>query len=87
MGNTPIPNHPIRGNEYTFRPSIASQPPDPAFVTSNTVIAPGMTFRVLDVFHDWNDVPGLTMLYGECLQTGYCTHVTPEDVALPVPFF
>lgn len=80
MPNTPTPNHPLRSNEYIFRPDQATQPPDPAFITRDLVITAGMTFRVLEVFADWNGVEGLTMLYGECLETGKRTHLSPIEI-------
>lgn len=83
MPNTPIEYHPLTGTEHTYKPGLP--PYDPALDTEPgvLVVGPGMKVTVILAFQNWNDIPGLDMLYVRCHETGYHTHVTPGDLGLP----
>lgn len=78
--NTAIQGHPLIGAELTFRPDLP--PYDPTLDTEPGVLIAGhgMTLYVLAVFHDWNAVPGLDMLYVRVLETGMTTHFSPREI-------
>lgn len=81
MPNIPLDSHPLVGTEQTFapdRPDMSGVPvTDP-----RTIARPGDTVRVVSVFHDWNDVPGLTMCYVYVPATRYHTHLSPRDMGI-----
>lgn len=80
--NVALADHPLIGQTFTFRPDEPPYDPDTDREPGVLVIAPGMTAKVLSVFHDWNDVPGLTICYVLCEQTGMFTHLSPRELGL-----
>jgi len=87
MPNTPTPNHPLTGTRQVFLPPGKTAHPDantpPAH--SSTVARYGDTVIVLDVYENWNDVPGLTVAYVYVPSTRYRTHVSLREIGQGVP--
>lgn len=80
--NRAIPDHPLVGSVHTFRPDVEPYDPDLDNEGGTLILGNGMPVRIKAVFHDWNGVPGLDMLYVYCMATGYHSHVTPADLSL-----
>ncbi|MFZ2528456.1 MAG: hypothetical protein WAX14_12500 [Rhodococcus sp. (in: high G+C Gram-positive bacteria)] len=81
--NVPLSGHPLAGTKHVYR---GGEPTYDAKADSGggvVVIAPGFECEIQLAFQNWNDVPGLDMLFVYCHQTGYHTHVTPADLGLP----
>lgn len=84
-GERRILDHPLLGTERVYR---ADMPPyDPAKDTEPgvLVVGNGMTMTVVAAFYDWNEVPGLDMLFARCHETGMGTHVTPDELGWTEP--
>jgi hypothetical protein len=92
MRNTPVYLHPLMGQTFIYRPhepvyERTEAEKDVRNVASmglggTLVVAAGMRVGVKQVFRNWNDVPGLDMLYVHVFATGLNTHVTPFDLGL-----
>lgn len=83
MANHRIEGHPLVGTKHAYR---ADLPPYDAVSDTEPgviVIGNGHHVEIVEVFKNWNDVPGLDMLYVRCDETALCTHVTPADLGLP----
>lgn len=78
MPNAPVDNHPMVGEVLTYRPDLPSLAGEPV-TDPKVVVRPGDEVIVLSVFHDWNDVPGLTIFYVYVPATGYRTHVSANE--------
>lgn len=80
--NTPIPGHPMIGAEVTYRPDC----PDATHLPAHDyVVRNGDTCTVLAVFHDWNQVSGLTMFRVEVPATGNRTYLSPAECGINDP--
>lgn len=82
MPNQQIDNHPLVGTEHVFRPDLPAYARESDTEPGTLVIGNGHRVTVLAAFKDWNDVPGLDMLYVHCHDTGMSTHVVPSDLGL-----
>lgn len=74
-----IKNSPLEGMTFTFEPDMKPVPYDGK---TSTVLCPGMSVNVAAVYHTWNGVLGLDMLYVYVADTGHYTHVTPKQLGL-----
>jgi hypothetical protein len=78
--NVPLKHHPLKGVSLIYRPDISPEPPEDW--TPNTVIAPGMTIEILEVFRHWNGNTGSNVCYGRCEQTGITTHLSFTEIGI-----
>jgi hypothetical protein len=77
--NTPIPKHPLIGTEHVYKPDM----PNTQHLTDPRYVARcGDHVTVIAVFHDWNDVPGLTILYVHVNETGHSTHFSVGELGI-----
>ncbi len=83
MPNTPIENHPLIGTTHAYRADLPAYDASQDTEGGTLILGNGFLVTVRAVFADWNDVPGLDMLYVEVPETGHSTHVTPSDLGLP----
>lgn len=82
MPNVRIPNHPLVGVDATYRADLPAYDPSADTEDGTLIIGAGMAVTIWYVFENWNDVPGLDMLYVFVPATGHHTHVTPDDLGL-----
>lgn len=86
MPNYPISDHPLKGTTHIFKPNDKPYDGDTDTLPGRLIVGAGMTVIVKAVFHNWNDVPGLDMLYVFCTATGMHTHVIPADLGLTLTY-
>lgn len=80
--NRPVYSHDLVGGPTRiYRPDLPEYDPDTA-EPGTLVVGPGMPVGIKAVFYNWNNVPGLDMIYVYCFATGQHTHVTPFDLGL-----
>lgn len=80
--NIAVLDHPLEGARVMFRPNLTAYDPAKDTESGTLVVAPQHEVEVVRVFHDWNNNPGLTILYVFNPATGLRTHLTPEDCGL-----
>lgn len=83
--NVPVEGHSLVGTEHTYRPGETPYVPSKNDGPGTLIIAAGMTFTILAVFHNWNGIEGLTIYYIECFNTGERTHISPREAGMGVP--
>jgi hypothetical protein len=78
--NRRIANHPLVGHTLTYRPDLPAYDPDLDREGGVLVLGNGMPVIVKAAFENWNDVPGLDMLYVFVPATGMHTHQSPKEM-------
>lgn len=82
MPNVPVENHSLEGCRFVYRGWETPYDPFTDDEPGTLILGNAMAVEVRKVFHNWNDVPGLTILYVHVPATGYHTHVTPKDLGI-----
>ncbi len=82
MPNTPIENHPLIDTEHVYRADHPAYDKSQDTEGGTLILGNGHSVKIMAVFADWNDVPGLDMLGVHVKETGHFTHVTPADLGL-----
>lgn len=87
--NIAVEDHPLVGTEHTY---LANETPYSVIVKrtkdrepGTLIIAAGMRFTILAVFHNWNGIEDLTIFYVHCHETQMRTHVSPREADIEVP--
>jgi hypothetical protein len=88
--NVSIENHPMIGTTFVWsgfpdlNPEIHGYEDgdiEPGF-EGQLIVGNGDTCQIEHVFHNWNDVAGLTVAYVKCFETGEHTHFSVHEMGL-----
>jgi hypothetical protein len=67
-------NHPLEGHTFVFNPD--KTPWEGDVLDNDIVIGNGMEYTVVKVFHTWNGVEDLSMMYVFVPETMHYTHIS-----------
>ena len=80
-----IASHPLLGTRRVYRADMPKYDPTKDTDGGTLVLGAGMEVTVCALFHSWNNIRGLEMVYVFCNETKMATHVPPKDLGVTAP--